>query len=173
MTMQVNNKNIKAITRYKKQLFFTVGLLALVGGVLIGQGQQRDTPDFTTTAGLQYNWQDLTGQWIVLNYFAPWCAPCLREMPELNRFSQSLPDNTRLFVINYDRTGVNQAKALKEKYKIEPEMIISDRNLKLPVRPPAALPATFIINPQGDLAETIMGEVTQKDLNDILYNLQS
>ncbi|WP_018981848.1 TlpA family protein disulfide reductase [Salinimonas chungwhensis] len=173
MTMQGDKKNIKPITRYKNLLFFTAGLLALVGGVLIGQDQQGDAPDFTTTAGTQYNWHDLKGQWIVLNYFAPWCAPCLREMPELNQFSQSLPDNTRLFVINYDRTGVNQANALKEKYNIKPEMIISDSVSLLPVKTPPALPATYIIGPQGTLAKTIMGEITEQELNEILSDLQS
>ncbi|WP_330863582.1 TlpA family protein disulfide reductase [Aquabacterium fontiphilum] len=42
-----------------------------------------DTPD-----GAPLDWQALAGQPFVLNFWATWCPPCVREMPELDRFQR-------------------------------------------------------------------------------------
>ena len=45
---------------------------------------------------------DLDENWIVINYWADWCPPCLKEMPELVNFAQSNPD-IEVFAYNFDR----------------------------------------------------------------------
>ena len=45
---------------------------------------------------------DLDESWIVINYWADWCPPCLKEMPELVNFAQSNPD-IEVFAYNFDR----------------------------------------------------------------------
>ena len=45
---------------------------------------------------------DLDESWIVINYWADWCPPCLKEMPELVTFAQSNPD-IKVFAYNFDR----------------------------------------------------------------------
>lgn len=170
MTMQGKKKNFKHTGVGKKLLFFTVGLLALTGGILMNSESE---PDFTTTSGEHYNWEALEGQWVVLNYFAPWCAPCLNEMPELNNFARAVPADTRMFIINYDPADKIKASALKEKYSIDAEMIISLPAPRMPMPPPAALPATYIVNPQGKVARQIRGEVSETKLREVLEQLKS
>ena len=90
----------KANTNKLKPLLTLLLLVtAAMGGVFTYQHLQYD---FETLEGRTYSWSTLKGQWVVVNYFAPWCAPCLREMPELAKFNASLPSNTKLFAVNYD-----------------------------------------------------------------------
>jgi thiol-disulfide isomerase/thioredoxin len=43
----------------------------------------------TTLDGKTLNAGDLAGRAVVLNFWAPWCPPCVKEMPELDRFARS------------------------------------------------------------------------------------
>ena len=45
---------------------------------------------------------ELDKNWIVINYWADWCPPCLKEMPELVSFAESNPD-IKVFAYNFDR----------------------------------------------------------------------
>ena len=153
-----------------KPLFLVVLLIiAALAGAFTYQGLQYD---FETLEGETYRWQDLNGQWVVVNYFAPWCAPCLREMPELAAFNQSLPDNTRLFAINYDPKTKPELKAMTEKFAIAVPVIVSSPDTKLPMTKPPYLPATFIVGPDGKIKDTIMGEVTAVHLRQRLTELK-
>ncbi|MEW9796978.1 TlpA family protein disulfide reductase [Alteromonas sp. CYL-A6] len=129
--------------------------------------------DFRTVSGKSYTWSDFSGQWVVLNYFAEWCAPCLREMPELSAFAANPPADTTVLAINYDHKTIEELKAMASTYAIGPDIIISGPETRLPVKRPPYLPATFIIGPDGSVADTLMGEVTAAGLRERLTALQS
>ncbi|WP_421134559.1 TlpA family protein disulfide reductase [Alteromonas sp. A079] len=153
----------------RKLALLLLFIVPLGVGVFVYQSQQFD---FETLDGTTHSWSDMQGEWVVINYFAPWCAPCLREMPELNAFSNALPSNTRLFAINYDRLSREDLSKLVTKYDIELNVIFAQQNTTLPLSKPAYLPATFIIGPDGKVKETIMGEVTEHSLKTRLHSLK-
>ena len=53
-----------------------------------GDGQRFWQLEFETTSGAQLAARALKGRPLVLNFWATWCAPCVKEMPELDKFSQ-------------------------------------------------------------------------------------
>lgn len=164
-TMQRKYKNIKQLPVAKPLLWGALALIGLVGGILM---QQSTRYDFITLDNKRYQWRDLHGEWVVLNYFAPWCAPCLKELPELNQFARAVPEHTRLLVVNYDRTSMSEAAALYEKYDMQFELIVNQSETKMPVPPPAALPATYLIDPQGNVVHQFTGEITATSLRTML-----
>jgi thiol-disulfide isomerase/thioredoxin len=153
----------------RKLVLLLLFLVPLAVGVLVYQSQQFD---FETVEGKTHSWSDMRGEWVVINYFAPWCAPCLREMPELNALATALPSNTRLFAINYDRLSREDLADLITKYDIKLDVIFAQQDTLLPISKPAYLPATFIIGPDGEIKETIMGEVTEQGLKNRLRVLK-
>lgn len=151
-------------------LLITLFITASLAGFFTYQSLQND---FETLDGQTYSWNGLKGQWVIVNYFAPWCAPCLREMPELASFHQSLPSGTQLFAINYDPKTKAELTAMSKKYDIAVPVIVSSSDTKLPMAKPPYLPATFIVGPDGKIKDTIMGEVTADDLHQRLIKLKS
>ncbi len=160
----------KANTNKLKPLLTLLLLVtAAMGGIFTYQHLQHD---FETLEGRTYSWSTLKGQWVVVNYFAPWCAPCLREMPELAKFNASLPSNTKLFAVNYDLKTLSELKEMTVKYNITIPVIVSSQSTALPMEKPPYLPATFIIGPEGKVVDTIMGELTAAHLTQRLQALK-
>ena len=155
---------------FKPVLMSLVVVLAMIAGVITYQHTQ---PDFKTVSGQGYRWQSLEGQWIVVNYFAEWCAPCLREMPELNALSANPPENTRVFTLNYDLKSPQALSDMAAKYNIQVELIIASENTPLVVPRPSYLPATYIVGPDGEIRKALMGEVTESGLRETISALKS
>jgi len=44
----------------------------------------------------------LKGRWVLINYWAEWCKPCLEEIPELNTFAEAHSEQVSVLGVNYD-----------------------------------------------------------------------
>lgn len=60
-------------------------------------GEQVPSFSFETIGGRQMDIKDLEGKIVLINFWATWCGPCLRELPELNKFVKTL--NSKDFVV--------------------------------------------------------------------------
>lgn len=144
-------------------LYLAVGISALILGITY---QLNSRYDFTTLDGSTYQFKELEGKWVIINYFAEWCAPCLREIPELNEFKK-LTDgkqNAILFGISYDAMQDHELSLLAEKYNIAFPLINSIET-DLPFDAPKYLPATYLIRPDGTIAGQLLGEQSMKSLS--------
>jgi thiol-disulfide isomerase/thioredoxin len=114
----------------------------------------------------------LQGQWVVINYWAQWCAPCIKEIPELNRLDQ---DYARVTVVgvNYDGTVGHELELQRQKLGVTFASLESDPAAQLGIPRPVVLPTTLILDPTGRLVATLIGpqtlaslvQATQQDLN--------
>lgn len=148
----------------KKFLFVIVAFGAMLSGMFLFNSQFHNK-DFTTLEGQSYSWSDWRGKWVVVNYFAEWCAPCLREIPELNQFSQgNKGSNIQLFAVSYDNLKTSHLKNIRDKYQINFPVITSDSERVMLNPTPGVLPTTYIISPQGKVVKTLQGEQTQDGL---------
>jgi thiol-disulfide isomerase/thioredoxin len=106
---------------------------------------------------------DLRGQWVVINYWAKWCKPCIREIPELNELDQHYSQVTVLGV-NYDgATGQDLASQL-ESLGVEFAMLSDDPAASLGLPRPIVLPTTIILTPSGQVSQTLIGPQTLASL---------
>ncbi len=129
--------------------------------------------DFKTIDERSYRWDQFSGHYLVVNYFAEWCAPCLKEIPELNGFHDyaNKQNDVSLFAVNFDNLDDNALKELQSKYKMQFNMV-SGFPLNAPYAMPKTLPATFIIGRDGKVIKELKGEQTNQDLQLIIQQLR-
>jgi peroxiredoxin len=148
---------------------FSVG--ALITGIGVYHSQQYD---FQTLNGESYQWQALRGQWIVVNYFAEWCAPCLQEVPELNNFytQYAKPNSINLFAVSYDSLPATEVFAIRDKYNMQFPLLNPEKSNYIPIQKPQYLPATYVISPDGRISQPLLGEQTSASLINAVQQLK-
>ncbi len=111
---------------------------------------------------------DYKGKWVVVNYWATWCPPCLDEIPELNAFYESHAKDAVVLGVNYEEVEQQHLTKFIDDYFISYPVLKGNLGEPSPFGRVYGLPTTFIISPQGELVKTKVGEVTQKWIEDII-----
>lgn len=106
--------------------------------------------------------EQLRGQWVVINYWAIWCKPCIQEIPELNALNE-LPEVTVLGV-NYDGAAAEELRQQTEQLGIAFDVLATDPASELGIDRPVVLPTTLILDPAGELRTTLVGPQTFESL---------
>tara|TARA_X000000368_G_C23047096_1_gene719623 strand:- start:1045 stop:1506 length:462 start_codon:yes stop_codon:yes gene_type:complete len=121
--------------------------------------------------GSDTNLTKLNGNWIVVNYWADWCAPCIKEIPELNEFAEENKD-LLVYTFNFDYLEIDDLEPLAKKFKITVPSLITHPREIWGIQTPPAVPATFFINPKGELALSLFRPQTKEKLNEIITDLK-
>lgn len=129
------------------------------------QSGKNVVPNFTWTEdGKKMSMNELKGNVVLVNLWATWCGPCVREMPDLSKISEELKDkNFRMLGLNIFQQ--ERAKKVEDFLKTNPVSytILDGNNAVVDAFGEAsgskieAVPTTFIIDKNGKIAETIVG----------------
>ena len=75
---------------------------------------------FSDGSGARATVRDFKGEVVLVNFWATWCAPCVAEMPALNRLQMDLaPQGFRIVAISQDRRGLDVVKPFYEKLGLD------------------------------------------------------
>jgi thiol-disulfide isomerase/thioredoxin len=107
--------------------------------------------------------QSLRGQWVVINYWAEWCKPCIKEIPELNALDRD-HDTVTVLGVNYDGATGDALQAQLDALQVQFKTLAEDPAALLGLDRPSVLPTTLIINPAGELLDTLVGPQTLESL---------
>jgi len=103
-------------------------------------------------------------KWVVLNYWATWCAPCRKEIPELSALHDARADIIVLGLAFEDTEVENFDEFLADFHPSYPLLLVDVYDPPEPFGAPKVLPTSIIINPEGYPVKTFMGPVTRKDI---------
>lgn len=114
--------------------------------------------DFTlqTLDGDTFNLSELRGQWALVNFWATWCVPCVKEMPYLNQLAAAR--EIQVVGVNFNE-GEGVVRAFVDEYGIAFPILMQPDDITLLVYGVRGLPRTFVIAPDGAIALTIIGEI--------------
>lgn len=108
--------------------------------------------------------QSLKGKWVVLNYWANWCQPCLDEISIFNRFYQEEKHHVALFAVNFDNPEPELMREINRKLNIQYPSLTRDPADSLALGDIVGVPATFVFNPNGELVARQFGKQTLASL---------
>ncbi len=119
--------------------------------------------DYRTHGGDSGRFAEHRGQWLVINYWATWCKPCIEEIPELNAFARAR-DDVVVFGVDFDQNQGDALQAGIDKLGIRFPVLTQDPSATLGAERPSMLPTTLVFNPRGELHRTLRGPQTHDSL---------
>jgi len=102
--------------------------------------------------------EDLRGRYVLLNFWATWCPPCVKEMPSMQRLQDALPsDRFQVVAISSDTRGARAVAPFVKRLGIHFPVLL-DRDGAIAGRYGAReLPTTFLIGPRGEVVAAARG----------------
>ncbi len=117
-----------------------------------------------TVDGKTFDLAEQRGHWVVVNYWATWCGPCLEEMPDLSALA-ALREYIKVVGIANDDVKPAELQAFLQKHPVVYPIVQVD-----PAAPPAdfgmapTLPISWLIDPQGKVVKRFMRPVKATDI---------
>lgn len=125
-----------------------------------------------TFSGEQFDLSKYKDKWVVVNFWATWCGPCLKEIPEFNAFAKK-NSNVQFIGLAYEEIERADMQAFLKKHPIDYPIAIMDvYNPPKDFETPRGLPMTVIIAPGGAVAETFLGPVTGEKIQEVMNAAQ-
>lgn len=113
----------------------------------------------------------LEGQWLVINYWAQWCAPCRTEIPELNALDKQ--QAAQVLGVNFDALQGDKLSQAAQDMGIAFTVLAQDPAERYQLPRSEVLPVTYIVDDQGRLRERLLGEQTAASLSARLAALKA
>jgi thiol-disulfide isomerase/thioredoxin len=107
--------------------------------------------------------ESLKGQWLVINYWAEWCAPCRKEIPELNALTERI-DNVRVLGVNFDGLQGDALLRAADGMGIGFTVLANNPAEHFGLEPSGVLPATYLVDERGQVRARLLGEQTADGL---------
>jgi thiol-disulfide isomerase/thioredoxin len=115
-------------------------------------------PDFTLTAldGTSYTLSELRGKWVLINWWATWCGPCVTEMPYLQRIADERAEQMVVLGVNLSESR-EQVEAFANENGISFPLLLSPSDTTVIDYNVIGLPQTLLVNPDGDIVARQFG----------------
>lgn len=148
--------------------------LCLCLALWVGASAHAATPErpalrVTTLEGKTFDLAEQRGKWVVINWWATWCVPCIKELPEISAFVAQRKNVVAIGLAFDESEKADIVEFLKKRpvsfavAQIDPFGAPTDFGL------PGGLPTTHVIAPDGRVAKSFVGPITAKDLDAVIY----
>lgn len=144
--------------------------LALLLAILFCEQVYAGGWSLKDTEGVKYKLADQKGKWVVVNFWAPWCPPCLAELPELNSLQQQHKDILVIGIAVQYKKRLEVTDMVK-KLSVTYPIVLGDEDTAADFGGIEGLPTTFLYSPDGKLVSKEDGPVTQKGIEQAMIQM--
>ena len=133
--------------------------------LVLGLAAGASSADFvlTDTNGRAHRLSDYRGKWLIVNFWATWCPPCLEEIPDLVALKESRKD-VQILGVAMEFQDSKQVLQFAEGMFVNYPIILGSNKDADQVGSVPGLPTTFFFNPKGKLVKRQVGKITRKQM---------
>jgi thiol-disulfide isomerase/thioredoxin len=167
------------VWRFFAIFLFAFALSASVSHAATSDFNSRFTPTSPPAATPRFSFQDshnhvmdlhdFRGRYVLLNFWATWCGPCVREMPSLDAL-QSKVDGQKFIIlaVTEDQDGVGAAEGFYKRHKLTHLPVLVDASGEIPhIMHVNGLPTSILIDPKGREIGRVEGDVDWDDVETV------
>ncbi len=122
----------------------------------------------TDTKGNIFTEKNTRGKYLVVNFWATWCTPCLKEIPAFVKFYDENSDHVEILGLDFEPVDLVKINDYVERFSMNYPIVLFDEDNDSEYSnfgEVVGMPTTQIYSPEGQLLQTFMGEITIDDLN--------
>lgn len=121
------------------------------------------------TGGVKHQLSNYKGKWVLVNYWATWCPPCLEEVPDLvNLYDHRKKKDLMVIGVVLDYKSVKEVTDYVDDMLMSYPIVLGDDTVTSQIGSADVLPTTFIYNPQGELVKIKHGLITKQYIEKII-----
>ena len=144
-------------------LFLTANSLAMAGDKGAAGFDLKDTN------GVKQLLSNYKGKWVLVNYWATWCPPCLDEVPDLvNLYDYHRKKDLIVLGVVFDYKNTKEVADFVDDMLISYPIVLGDDEVTAQIGAVDVLPTTFIYNPKGQLVKIKRGLITKSYIEKII-----
>ncbi len=145
-------------------MFFTT-----VSTPVLAEGKTQAGFELKDTAGTKHQLSSYKGKWVLVNYWATWCPPCLEEVPDLvNLYDHRRKKDLMVLGVVFDYKSAKEVADYVDDMLMSYPIVLGDDVVTAQIGTAEVLPTTFIYNPQGELVKIKRGLVTKQYIEKII-----
>ena len=118
---------------------------------------------FIDSTGKIHTLADYKGKWVLINFWATWCPPCLEEIPDLIALYEGR-DDVMVIGIAMDYADPEDVMAYVDDMSISYPTVLGDRMIAAQIEELSMLPSTYLFNPLGQPAARQIGLITREEI---------
>jgi thiol-disulfide isomerase/thioredoxin len=140
-----------------------IGFIALLAALGLVQSAWAGDWNLKDKDGAQYTLSGLHGKWVLVNFWAPWCPPCLKEMPDLDAMQQQHKD-LQVIGVAVMYGSRKEVMDIVNKKSISYPIVLGNEDTAADFGGLNGIPTSFLYSPSGKLVDHLDGPVTQADI---------
>jgi peroxiredoxin len=114
---------------------------------------------------------DYRGKWVLVNFWATWCSPCLTEIPELSSLHNAHKDKDLLVIgIALQSDSRKEVVDFAQAHHISYPVVLGDFKIARQIGAVDVLPSSFLYNPNGEMVSYHAGVVTRASIETYIKN---
>ncbi len=154
-----------------RQLLLSLSFLLLItnNSHVVAAEKTLASIELKDTAGVKHKLAAYKGKWVLINYWATWCPPCLEEVPDLvNLYDHRRNKDLMVLGVVFDYKSTKEVADYVDDMLMSYPIVLGDDEIAAQIGTADVLPITFIYNPKGELVKIKRGLITKQYIEKII-----